>query len=297
MDTEATSPVADDDTADATVTDDTEVEDQGSDEAEAPELDDEGNPIDPDEDFDLDDDLKITVPKTVADKLKELKEGSLRQADYTRKTQELAEAKRGFETERAQVYQSTQAELNAFAASQNIAQQLAAYQQVDWPRWFDEDPFEAQKGDFAFRQLKEAHTGAINQLSFLHQQRQAAAQQETVKRIGEGREVLKGEIPGWNDDLRAKLVTFASGYGFTAQELDDIEADPRVAKVLHAAFTGSDATRKAKAATKHLEAQKVQPAAKVGGVTAIPSNRLDDRLSPDEWLKRRNKQVEAQGRR
>jgi len=292
---DATSPVDGEDTSADTLPDDAEVEASEAEQDEI-ELDDEGNPIDPDEEIDLDEDLKITVPKTVADKLKELKEGNLRQADYTRKTQELAEAKRGFETERAEVYQSTQAELNAFAASQNLAQQISAYQQVDWPRWFDEDPFEAQKGDFTFRQLKEAHQGAINQLSFLHQQRQAAAQQETVKRIGEGREVLAKEIAGWNDDLRAKLVTFASGFGFSPEELDDIEADPRVAKVLHAAFTGQDATRKAKAATKHLEAQKVQPAAKVGGATAIPSNKLDDRLSGDEWIRRRQKQVDAKRR-
>jgi len=35
----------------------------------------------------------------------------------------------------------------------------------------------------------------------------------------------------------------------------------------------------------------------VGGATAIPSNKLDDRLSGDEWIRRRQKQVDAKRRR
>jgi len=289
MDTE-TNPVEVEDTSADTLPEDQEVEQT---EAEEPELDEDGNPIDTDEEIDLDD-LKLKVPKDQAQKVRE---AMLRQADYTRKTQELAESRRAFDTERAQIYQSTQAELNAFAETQNIGRQLAAYQQTNWQAWAQEDPFAAQEHFMHFQTLKDAHQGAMNQLAFLHQQRQAAAKQETDNRIGEGRTVLEREI-GWNDTLKASLTDYALGMGLSRDDLSDLEANPAAAKILHEAWKGSKTSRNTAAANKHLAAQAVQPAAKAGGGnTPIPTNKLDDRLSAKEWMRRREKQLEAKNRR
>lgn len=259
-----------------------------------PEVDEDGNPIEEEEEeeeIDLDDDLKLKVPKTAAQKLKELKEGSLRQADYTRKTQELAEQRKAFDAERNTVYQSTQEELQAYATAQSLAQQLASYQRVDWNAWEDQDPFEAQKGWRTFQQMKDAHQGAINKLSFLAQQRQAAAQQESAKRIGEGRQALEHEI-GWNDELKAKLTDYALGMGLSRDDLSDLEATPAAAKILRDAYEWGQHQKKQQAAKRHETAQQAQPAAKAGGGTnPVPPSKLDDRLAADEWMRRRNKQV------
>jgi len=290
MDTE-TNPVEAEDTDETTLAEDAEVEQTEAE--QEPELDEDGNPIDTDEEIDLDD-LKLKVPKDQAQKVRE---AMLRQADYTRKTQELAESRRAFDTERAQIYQSTQAELNAFAETQNIGRQLAAYQQTNWQAWAQEDPFAAQEHFMHFQTLKDAHQGAMNQLAFLHQQRQAAAKQETDNRIGEGRQVLEREI-GWNDTLKASLTDYALGMGLSRDDLSDLEANPAAAKILHEAWKGSKTSRNTAAANKHLAAQAVQPAAKAGGGnTPIPTNKLDDRLSAKEWMRRREKQLEAKNRR
>jgi len=290
MDTE-TNPVEVEDTSADTLAEDQEVAAEETE--QEPELDEDGNPIDTDEEIDLDD-LKLKVPKDQAQKVRE---AMLRQADYTRKTQELAESRRAFDTERAQIYQSTQAELNAFAETQNIGRQLAAYQQTNWQAWAQEDPFAAQEHFMHFQTLKDAHQGAMNQLAFLHQQRQAAAKQETDNRIGEGRTVLEREI-GWNDTLKASLTDYALGMGLSRDDLSDLEANPAAAKILHEAWKGSQTSQKTAAANKHLAAQAVQPAAKAGGGnTPIPTNKLDDRLSAKEWMRRREKQLEAKNRR
>jgi len=290
MDTE-TNPVEVEDTVETTLPEDAEVAAEETE--QEPELDEDGNPIDTDEEIDLDD-LKLKVPKDQAQKVRE---AMLRQADYTRKTQELAESRRAFDTERAQIYQSTQAELNAFAETQNIGRQLAAYQQTNWQAWAQEDPFAAQEHFMHFQTLKDAHQGAMNQLAFLHQQRQAAAKQETDSRIGEGRQVLEREI-GWNDTLKASLTDYALGMGLSRDDLSDLEANPAAAKILHEAWKGSKTSRNTAAANKHLAAQAVQPAAKAGGGnTPIPTNKLDDRLSAKEWMRRREKQLEAKNRR
>jgi len=137
----------------------------------------------------------------------------------------------------------------------------------------------------------------MNQLAFLHQQRQAAAKQETDSRIGEGRTVLEREI-GWNDTLKASLTDYALGMGLSRDDLSDLEANPAAAKILHEAWKGSKTSRNTAAANKHLAAQAVQPAAKAGGGnTPIPTNKLDDRLSAKEWMRRREKQLEAKNRR
>lgn len=282
---------ATDDTADATVDAGAGVDTA----VEEPQYDDDGNLIEEDEDVDLDDDTKLKVTKSVAAKLKELKEGSLRQADYTRKTQEVAAAKQAVIAERQQLHQTTQAELDAYAQATTLGQQIAQYQQVDWARWHQEDPFAASAASSQYNVLKDQQQQALGQLSHLRNVKQSMAQQDTAKRMEEGRAVLTREVPGWNEGHKAKLIDFAAGYGFSRAELSDLEADPRVAKVLHAAFEGSDAKRKAAAVAKHSTDQKIQPAAAVR-VGSAPVKGLDDRLGGDEWLKRRNAQLQAQGK-
>ena len=288
MDTDTTSPVDGEDTVDETTLD-TEAEV----EAQEPELDEDGNEIEPDEDeeLELDDDLKLKVPKSQAQKVRE---ALLRQADYTKKTQELADRRKAFEAEQNQLASATQAELNTYAVAQSVAAQLQQYQNVDWKAWSESDPFEAQTAFMQFQQLKDAHAQAMGQLQQLRGQRLSHAQQETAKRIEQGRQELAKHIPGWNDDLRAKLIGYAAEQGFSQDELSDLEADPRVARVLHAAFEGSQAKRKATAANKHLQAQQVQPAASVGA-KAIPPRGLSDKLPTDEWIRRRNEQLRKRG--
>jgi len=288
---DTTNPVEVEDTAAATPDVEQEVESQETE----PQFDEDGNPIEePEEDEEVDvDGIKLKVPKSQAEKLRA---GVLMQADYTRKTQELADNRRAFDTERQQIYQSTQEELNAFAETQSIGKQLAAYQNTNWQAWTQTDPFEAQEHFMHFQQLKDAYQGATNKLAFLSNQRQAAAQQETATRIGEGRQVLEREI-GWNEPLKAKLTDYALSRGLSRDDLSDLEANPAAAKILHDAWQYSQTSRNTAAANKHIAAQQVQPAAKAGGgSTSVAPGKLDDRLAGDEWIRRRNKQLAAKRR-
>jgi hypothetical protein len=286
METDTTSPVDGGDTSEEIAEVEAEVETEG----QEPELVEDGNPIeepDEDEELELDDDLKLKVPKSQAQKVRE---AMLRQADYTKKTQELADRRKAFEAEQQQLSSATQAELNTYAVAQSVAAQIQQFQNVDWDKWHDTDPFEAAKASSQYQRLIVTHQQAMGQLQHLRGQRLSHAQQETAKRIEEGRTNLAKDIPGWNDDLKAKLIGFAAEHGFSQDELSDLEADPRVAKVLHAAFEGSQAKRKAAATNRHLQAQKVEPAATVGA-KAIPPRGLSDKLSTEEWMRRRDEQA------
>jgi hypothetical protein len=278
----ATNPVEGEDNAEAILPDTQEVGTEGRDEQA---LDDEGNPIDrPDDGEEIEHEgRKYLVPRA-------LKPLLLMQADYTRKTQEVAEQRRAVLAERQALHQTSQAEPDAYARATTLAGQLAQYQQVDWRAWHDSDPFAASAATSEYNMLRDQHSQALGQLSQMRGQRNFLAQQDTARRTEEGRAALAKAIPGWSEDLKARLIGFAAGYGFSRDELDDLEADPRVARVLHAAFSGSKSAETARKVHNTLAAQQVQPAASVRARGAPPAG-LDDRLSPDEWVRRRNAQL------
>jgi len=300
MDTDTTNLVEGGDTSTDTAAADTGVEPQAPESTE-PQFDDDGNPIEEpeeDEEVELDEDLKLKVPKTQAQKVKE---ALLRQADYTRKTQELAEQRKALTAEHETLVNTSNAEFTAFARVQTIGEQLQSYQKVNWEAElaaaqanYDDDREKYINREYMkFQQLKDTYNGSLGELSRLRNERLSTAQQETAKRMEEGRAVLTKEI-GWNDDLKAKLLGFAAEFGFSRDDLDDLEADPRAARVLHAAYEGLDAKRKAAAANKHVQDQQVTPSAQVKANTPPPQG-LSDRLSADEWVKRRNDQLRKRG--
>lgn len=284
----ATNPVDGEDTANATLPETQEVEAQD----DQQEFDDDGNLVaqEPeDEEIELDD-LKLKVPKAAAEKLKALKEGNLRQEDYTRKTQALAEDRKAVQAERDAVAQASQAEIGALAQVGAIDQQLANFQKVDWDAWENEDPFEAQKGWRQFQTLQQNRQQAVQQYTGLRQKREFDAQQATAKRLEAGRVALARDIKGWGPELgEALLSTGVKEYGFERSEIEDSFDDPRLIKVLHDAHLYRQSlTKTQKAQTRQAE-QTAKPAAKVGGGSAPPAG-LDDRISTAEWMKRRNAQ-------
>jgi hypothetical protein len=286
MDTEtATNPVEGDDTSLDTVATTQEVEAEG----QETEYDDDGNPIEVPEDSEEveHDGQKYKVPKAIKPLL-------LMQADYTRKTQELAEERKALVAERTQVQQASQAEVQAQAHIVAMDAQIAEYQNIDWDAWEAQDPFEAQKGWRQFQQAQQARANAANQFVSLRQQRTLAQQQETAKLIEEGRAVLARDIPGWSAEVAEKLLDAGvKQYGFSRAEIEEF-TDPRMVKVLHDAHQYRLAQGKEKKAQGHVQAQVARPAAKVGGASA-PVSGLDDRLSPAEWMKRREAQARKRG--
>lgn len=291
MDTDTTNPVEAGDTSEEeTAAETQEVETEGTEEQE-PELDEDGNPIEPEDDSEEveHEGQKYKVPKA-------LKPLMLMQADYTRKTQEVAEQRKGLEAERQAFEQISNAELTAHAHMTALAQQIAAYNNVDWDRWEDEDPFAAQKGLRQLQQLKDAHQMAGFNFNNARQQRVSAAQQETARRVEQAAGVLREKI-GWDDKKAADVLSGGvREFGFDRSEIEEL-SDARMVLVLHDALQWRAHQARTSKAQNHVKAQATQPAAKAGGSTPIPANKLDDRLSTAEWLRRRNKQVAAKNGR
>ncbi len=156
----------------------------------------------------------------------EIEKGTLRQSDYTRKTQEVAERRKALEAEQAQAKQE-RAELAATLTKlrQVVEAQLPA--EPDWQKLAAENP-EAFPEAFARWQATTARLAKVKAA-----EEEAAArvhadlQQELEVRMREEAEKLAAALPEWADPAkgqvaRQKLVSYAEKIGYTAQQLGQV---------------------------------------------------------------------------
>ena len=235
---------------------------------------------------------------------KELKESFLRQADYTRKTQELAENRRALESEQARVKQlDTWAREHTVEIGHLVAidNRLAAYQNVNWQAENARDPVATQAAWIEFQQLKDQRAGLVGSLQQRDAQRAQAEERDRATRLAEGRAQLAKAIPGWSDTKAAELGQFGiATYGLTAKEVDNL-TDPRLVRVLNDAMMWRQHETKQRAAARQATASPpAQPVTVIGArkapVAIAASNPQSDRLSIDEWAKRRNAELARAGR-
>ena len=212
---------------------------------------------------------KLKVPMKNGDQeweeeltLEDMRNQRMMQADYQRKTQDLAkeraqaqeQARQHLEQVRAQAMQELQVYEDAML--QAVAPQL---QGVDWNRLSQEDP--AQWAHL--RQLRDNVSQALQGIRYqrhqIEQQQQAEQQQRIAQAIAQANQTLSSELPGWGQDMQKSLVKTAQAYGFADQELATV-VDPRVIKVLHDAHKwrelqtqNPEVTKKVAAAPKVLK--------------------------------------------
>ncbi len=170
--------------------------------------------------------------------LDELQKGYSRTQDYTRKTQQVAEARKAAEAE----LQAVRAEREQYAQLLGALSEqvkVAAEPQIDWDRLYREDPIEYVRQREVMRENKEK-AAAIQ----AEQQRLAEiAQQEQMQRFqavkAKEAQALIEAIPSWKDPAKAKaekamLVELGQKMGFTPEELGNI-FDHRVVLALRKA--------------------------------------------------------------
>lgn len=228
-------------------------------EGDEPLLDDEGNPLAVDEELEevVRGDKTYRIPKELAGEL-------LMQSDYTRKTQEVAEIRKAVET-RQEALQRTEQRQMEFA--QDIANlgalndRLAPYMKVtDWPTYLRTGGGEAQAHYAEFQALQRERDGFAQTLGQKVQQRTQDEQRETAKLVEAGRAELAKQIKGYGPDTLNGLLKFAEErLGYSSQELQDAEADPRQIRALHLAQIGQQALQAQKKTQQLAQSQRTTP--------------------------------------
>ena len=221
-----------------------------------------------------------------------LKGAFLRQADYTRKTQELAEHRRAAEAERRALAEHRQALEGAGSDQAHLAaleSQLAGFAQADWQAIAQADPHRAQALWAQFQETKTLRDQYAYALSHHAARSDLLAAREAAEQMAETGRTLQREIEGWSPEVASKLVDYAKAFGVTLEELSQM-ADPRLWKVLHRAYQADQAGQQEGAAGRVAQAQAVRPAVLVSGAAAGGGG-VRDELATKEWMARRNAQM------
>jgi hypothetical protein len=265
---------------------DTEQPDDYSDDS-----DDAESAVEETEEFDLDGE-KLAVPKTTAEKLRA---AMLRQADYTRKTQELAtqrqQAEESFAEREARV-SAEQANIQSVARVMAIDERLQQYANVDWQALNQSDPVRAQSEYFTYQQLKDARGGLVSQIQQQESQRALRDSEAQAKAAQQAQEVLSREIKGWGPEVAKSLREVAKSLGADEKAIASIR-DPWIVKALHAQKQLMDLQSKA---SKAPPAPPAVPVKTITGATSKATVDLD-KLPIDEFMRRERARLAKQPRR
>ena len=188
--------------------------------------------------------------------LDEMKSSYMRQQDYTKKTQAVAEQKKQLQVdqeaaknERVQYQQRVE----------NLVQQQQAQQPVepDWDQLYEADPLEWMKQKESVRSQKERNL-ELQQEQFRMRQQQEYEQQEQMKsHLSEQHQTLMDAIPEWQDPKvmqaeKAQIREYAvNTLGYSADEISKVY-DARAVQALRHGMVASGLKGKGKVKLKPI---------------------------------------------
>lgn len=247
---------------------------------------------DPTEDNSEDDSEEVDYEGNKYRLPKELKEALLRREDYTRKTQEVADARKAVESERNALVQQQQAQeslIKEHAYLENLKETVASYANVDWDAAEEQNPELAAKEwrrmTLLQQQLQQSETELKTKLDDRLKE-QHSAKDQALQETGR---VLTRDIPGFNQEMANELVKEAGKHGFTQEDMLN-DPDPRAWKMVHALWELSRKTTKQATGDRIAKQASTAPIRVVGGKSPPPSS-LSDRADTKAWMEARMKQV------
>lgn len=191
---------------------------------------------------------------------KKIKEALLRQADYTRKTQEVAEQRKSVEERAEMLAQQEQlmaVALPKVAELKAIDDRLEQFKQLDWSSLVDQDPVQATKLNIAYQQLQQQRQGVINEVGQMQRQQTELMAKQREQALKAGMEQVRKAIPNFNAEMAKGIAETTKTYGFSQKEIDQL-TDPRFVLALHDAHQW-----------RKLQASKSTVTKKVADVKAV----------------------------
>ena len=249
-------------------------------EEEAPEEEEEGQAeeetkeeVAEEEEYEVvaEEDLKYTV-KVDGEELEvgidELKNGYQRQADYTRKSQALAEQRKETEqiqSERQRLEQERQMYANGLQMLQEQqSAKLKDFDNVDWEGLKTEDPYQYMIKKDEYRDAQERITNLVQEQQAVQQEQAQQAQQVRAHFVQQEYSRLVQALHEWNDSkstIKKDVQDYAISAGFLPEEVSQL-ADHRSILVIKKAMEFDKLTTKV--APKKKAVKKVPKVQKSG---------------------------------
>ena len=207
------------------------------------------------EEFDVvaEEDLKYTI-KVDGEELEvgidELKNGYQRQADYTRKSQALAEQRKETEqiqSERQRLEQERQMYANGLQMLQEQqAGRLQEFENTDWETLKADDPYQYMLKKDEYRDAQERLQNAQQQQVLIQQEQADAANKARAHFVQQEYSRLVQALPEWNDQestIKKDIQQYATSVGFRPEEISQL-ADHRSVLIIKKAMEYDKLTTK-----------------------------------------------------
>ena len=213
---------------------DVEYEEVGDDESEYEDVEEEAPVVEEEQRYRVkagDDEAEVT--------LDELKNSYMRNADYTRKTQQVAEQRKAAEAELAAV----QGERQRYADQLTVLEEALSQQeptQEYWDSLREADPVEFSIQRDLARDRKDAREQVALEQQRVQQANAAHLQSQASERLEQERERMNELIPEWLDtEVAAKervaVVNYAQRQGYSETELSQV-SDARAVSMIRKAY-------------------------------------------------------------
>tara|TARA_R110000744_G_scaffold308082_1_gene416159 strand:+ start:2092 stop:3012 length:921 start_codon:yes stop_codon:yes gene_type:complete len=235
-------------------------------------------------------DVEYTVPKG-------LEKAIMQEADYTQKSQGLAQEREALAGER----QAAEAAHNMQGAQFEEAVKLAAidarlaeYDEVDWQQLLQTDQHNgtniAQQLDLERRQLTDSRSRANEELAAKSQQVSAYHREAMVKSAEKTRSALSAKYADWSPSLEESMARFAIGLGVPEQQLRTTTNQATLEILYKAHKFDLVEQQRATAKEKKPAPKPAVPAAKVKG-RKQGGRPNPDKMSTKDWVSWREKQL------
>lgn len=199
----------------------------------------------------------------------ELKNALLRQADYTRKTQEVAQGRKALEAAHAEHHQSvagSRAHIQDAARIVALNDQLAQFAQVDWRALQAQDPARAQALYQEFQQLKTLRDHAARAWRQKDQDQALDSQRATARRAQALNAQMPRLIADWSPELDSKLAVYGTEQGLSRDEMAQAALqNPHFLRLLHKGYLFDEAEKLKQTKQNFDAAQAARPVTRVGG--------------------------------
>lgn len=231
------------------------------------------------EDLDIDG-FTLKLPKSKAEKLKAER---LMQADYTRKTQELAERNRLAEMAEKRLQLSAQAQ-SVLGQKQAeliaLQQQMSQFQSVNWQELTADQAYPLIARRDELKQAAERAQAELQHMGQQFMQAQSATEQEYKQKLTElGLARLNDELKGWTQDKQADAAEHLDRLGYKPHELESfLVYDPRFMRMAYEAaqFQKLQASKAQTIQKKVATAKPMQAQASRGVQKSTQDSRLQD---------------------
>lgn len=198
---------------------------------------------------------------------KELKAHLMRTADYTRKTQAIAEQRAALDSEAQAVRAEREQYAHMLNALQMQLQQEQQQAEPDWDQLYQADPIEWVRQRELHRERKERAQAVAAEQQRVAQMQQAEMMQHMQQIVARERAALTEAIPTWKDEKTARaekdaIVSYGMAQGFAEQDLKSV-TDHRLVTILRKAWMYDRA---------QASRQQARPVARQGVAPAQPGN-------------------------